>query len=113
MDNLPTDTISIIFEYLDTKDLIRCTRTCWKFRNTFRKYIGKCKLNLNYCNQITDEGLKYLKGVHTIYLEYCNQLTDEGLKYLSGVQNINLRECNQITDEGLKYLAGVQKILKR
>ncbi|HMP30619.1 MAG TPA: F-box protein, partial [Saprospiraceae bacterium] len=67
MDNLSSEAISIIFEYLDTKDLILSSRTCWKFRNTFRKYIGKYKLDLTG-KKITDEGLKYLAGVHTINL---------------------------------------------
>ncbi|HMP28587.1 MAG TPA: F-box protein, partial [Saprospiraceae bacterium] len=89
MENLPVDIISIIFEYLDTKDLILSSRTCWKFRNTFRKYIGKYKLDLrNYCKKITNEGLKYLKGVHTIDIEGCKKITNEGLKYLKGVHTI-------------------------
>ncbi|HMP28440.1 MAG TPA: F-box protein, partial [Saprospiraceae bacterium] len=79
MEYLAPDVISIIFGYLNTKDLIRSTRTCWKFRNTFRKYIGKYKLDLS-CTKITDEGLKYLADVHTINLRECNQITDEGLK---------------------------------
>ncbi|HMP30087.1 MAG TPA: F-box protein, partial [Saprospiraceae bacterium] len=82
MDNLPTDIISIIFGYLKTKDLILSSCTCWKFRNTFRKYIGKYKLNLKG-KKITDDGLKYLGSsgtVHTINLKYCKKITDEGLK---------------------------------
>ena len=40
-------------------------------------------LNLKHCNiifkwkQITDSGLEYLKGVHTIYLLNCNKITDK------------------------------------
>ena len=33
---------------------------------------------------ITDKGLEYLKGVHTIYLWRCQNITDEGLECLKG-----------------------------
>jgi len=47
-----------------------------KFFPNFRKvYFNDC------CEQITDEGLKHLKGVHTIDLSFCDKITDEGLKH--------------------------------
>ena len=46
--------------------------------------------------KLTDQGLKYLKGVHTINLYRCEKITDEGLKYLSGVHTINLSSCEKI-----------------
>ena len=48
-----------------------------------------------------------LEGVHKIYLHGCNQITDQGLQYLKRVHIINLTYCQQITDQGLKYLEGV------
>ena len=35
--------------------------------------------------RITDKGLEYLKGVHTINLWNCTKITDKGLEYLKGV----------------------------
>ena len=41
-------------------------------------------------NEITDDGLAYLKDVQTIDLSYCNQITDSGLIHLKGVDSLNL-----------------------
>ena len=41
------------------------------------------------CQNITDKGLEYLKGVHTINLGY-TKITDKGLEYLKDVHTINL-----------------------
>ncbi|HMP32461.1 MAG TPA: F-box protein, partial [Saprospiraceae bacterium] len=96
MDNLPTDIIGIIFEHLDTKNLIFICRTCRKFRNTFRKYIGKYKIDLSsHCDKIKDEDLIYFAGVQHIELRNCKKITDKGLKYLKGVHTINLWYCNK------------------
>lgn len=49
--------------------------------------------------------------VHTIDLRFCDQITDNGLEYLKGVQTINLSNCNKI-DKGSEYLKGA-KIYKK
>nr|HMP31047.1 hypothetical protein [Saprospiraceae bacterium] len=57
---------------------------------------------LGYCKKITDEGLKYLDGVHTIDLTCCNKITDEGLKYLKdGNPNVKIKILNL---KSAKYL---------
>ena len=57
------------------------------------------------CTKITDKGLEYLKGVHTINLGNVQNITDKGLEYLEGVHTICLNNTN-ITDKGLEYLKG-------
>ena len=44
---------------------------------------------------MTDQGLQYFNGVHTINLGNCSQLTDQCLQYLIGVHTINLNNCSQ------------------
>jgi hypothetical protein len=42
-------------------------------------------LNIKWCLNITDEGLKHLKNItHGLNLECCN-ITDKGLKYLTNM----------------------------
>ena len=48
------------------------------------------KLNLRMLqNKITDHDLSYLSEVHTIDLNWCKNITNEGLQYLSGVNNLS------------------------
>ena len=66
-------------------------------------------------NKLTDQGLQYLNGVHTINLSYCRQITDQGLQYLTDKSAITsgklkgvhilIYQCNQLTDQSLQYLA--------
>jgi len=72
--------------------------------NSKLKYFKNCTiLNLSYCHNITDEGLKYLSNYTTLDLS-CLKITDDGLKYLSNCRSLKLYNCN-ITDKGLKYLS--------
>ena len=81
-----------------------------KFNFAFlKRNIKYFKFNLRN-TFITDKGLQYFKGVHTINLSDCDQITDGGLEYLKGVHTINLNGCNKITDKGLEYLKGVHII---
>ncbi len=108
---LSVDTLSIVFEFLDTKQLILASRTCKRWRHTFLKYIGKYKIDLLLRNgKITNEHLAYFKGVQSINLYGCKQITDEGLKHLHGIQSINLSWCAKVTDHGLLHLRGVRVI---
>ena len=80
-----------------------------KITDTGLQYLtGVHTINLSDCHQITDTGLQYLTGVNTINISYCNKITDTGLQYLKGVHIIFLNGCNKITDTGLKYLKGAQ-----
>ena len=71
------------------------------------------ELDLGYCNNITDEGLKHLKGMKKLKkldLWGC-KITDEGLSYLEGLQSLeflSLWGCKNITDEGLKHLEDME-----
>ena len=38
-----------------------------------------------------------LKGVHTIDLDGCYEITDQGLQYLEGVHTVSLHDCIKIT----------------
>src|SRR5207245_524185 len=123
------DILVYILNLITTKELIKFSQINKYFMNFFKRNIKWFKINcsnsiimdegLEYlkdvhtidlydCNQITDKGLAYLKGVHTIDIRGCNQITDKGLEYLKGVHTINLYGCNQITDKGLEYLKGAK-----
>ena len=71
---------------------------------------GVKKISLCWCKKITGNGLEVLKGVKEINLCGCNQITDNGLEVLQGVKEIDLSGCNQITDNGLKFLEGAEII---
>ena len=60
-------------DYIDLKKLIK-------------KYNRIYTLDLYSNTNITDEGLKSLKGVHTLYLSSNTNITDEGLKSLKGAK---------------------------
>src|SRR5438874_1265859 len=99
---LYNDILVYIMNLITTKELIKFSQINKYFMNFFKRNIKWFKINCS-C-EITDKGLKYLKGVHTINLYNCNKITDKGLKYLKGVHTINLACCNKITDKGLEYL---------
>jgi hypothetical protein len=57
------------------------------------------KINLKWCNKLTDKSLLLLEYTHTLNLFGCNEITDEGLKHLKSIHTLNLWGCYQITDE--------------
>uniref|UniRef100_A0A8C3PHJ7 [histone H3]-dimethyl-L-lysine(36) demethylase n=1 Tax=Calidris pygmaea TaxID=425635 RepID=A0A8C3PHJ7_9CHAR len=69
------------------------------------------KLNLSYCNHVTDQSINLLTAVGTttrdslteINLSDCNKVTDQCLSYFKRCGNIcqiDLRYCKQVTKEG-------------
>lgn len=68
-------------------------------------------LDLNGCNNLTDEGLEFiynLTNLKELYLGYCSNLTDEGLEFISNLTNLkilNLCCCKNLTGEGIKSLS--------
>src|SRR5439155_451490 len=125
------DILVYILNLITTKELIKFSQINKYFMNFFKRNIKWFRIDcsgsiitdegleylkdvhtvdLTYCNKITDKGLEYLKGVHTINLHLCNKITDKRLEYLKGVHTINFTHCNQITDKGLEYLKGVHTI---
>ena len=73
------------------------------------------KINLSYCTNITNEGLKIISNTkyninNSINLALCRNITDRGLKYLSNFRYIDLHGCNNITERGLLYLINCVRI---
>ena len=70
------------FEYF--LDIILISKT---IKNYVQKNLRHLIKNLN-CSEsrITDKGIYYLKGIHTLDISYCFQITDKGISYLKGIQ---------------------------
>jgi len=64
--------------------------------------------------QVTDAGLKHLKGLTDLYGLDLNrtQVTDAGLKHLKGMTSLRTLQLNQtqVTDAGLKHLKGMTSL---
>ena len=43
---------------------------------------GICRLFMNGCELVTDEGLEHLSGIRELYAHGCPLLTDDGLAQL-------------------------------
>lgn len=73
-------------------------------------------LILGYNNNITDDGIKYLvrmKSLYMLNLMGCPNITDEGIKNLATMSTLDsliLDGCVSITDEGLKYLYNMKNL---
>jgi hypothetical protein len=65
-------------------------------------------LDLTDCN-ITDEGLKYIRNVHSLKLKGCERITGNGVKYLGNVHTLNLSKC-KIMNQDLKYIENVHTL---
>ena len=92
---------SIIMSYLKTNINLELLKSHKYYRYIFERYPRFINLDFTW-SKITDNDLKYLKGVHSINL-LCKNITDKGLIYLKGVHSITLAYTD-ITDKGLKYL---------
>ena len=66
------------------------------------------KLYLENNTNITNEGLRWLQGVHTLDLWSNTNVTNEGLKWLQGVHTLNLWSNTKITNEGLRWLVSYE-----
>ena len=108
MNKLGVDVLSEIFSYLSIRDCLRFVLVSKTWERSFKKGLWKRSINLSF-TEVTDEGLKWLQGVHTIDLRWI-KVTDEGLKWLQGVHTIDLRYNTKVTDEGMKWLQGVHTI---
>ena len=65
------------------------------------------------CCDITDEGLKYLSdngNLHTLYLTTCRYITDGGIKLLGNLHTLKIECCRYITDEGIKHLGNLHTL---
>jgi Leucine-rich repeat (LRR) protein len=103
--------------YKFPKKYLKFVITCkvkFKLRDKHLQYfIGVHSLYIfnHYSEHITDEGLKYLKGIKNLILSNNQNITDKGLKYLKGIKSLNLLYNKHITDEGLKYLKGIKNLI--
>jgi len=101
-------------------------------KNLYGEPIKGIRVFLDHCNTITDNQLKYFKGVHTLELFGCktnisdigweylrgihtlkianSNITDSGLQYLRGIHTLNIQYCANITDTGLQYLRGIRAL---
>jgi hypothetical protein len=76
---------------------------------SFWRYVGLTKIDLSYCDKLTDGGIgelaRHCTGLTTVNLSRCYELTDGGLcelaRHCAGLTTVNLSHCNKLTDGGL------------
>ena len=62
-----------------------------------------------YCNNVTGEGLKYLRNITHDVMIRGKYVTDEFLRNLTNItHNLDIGDCDLITDEGLKHLKNLK-----
>ena len=61
---------------------------------------GVAYVNLTICQWLKDDHLKWLRGVHTIWMGLCN-ITDAALVHLQGIHTLKLASCYDVTDKGM------------
>ncbi|CAI0422489.1 unnamed protein product [Linum tenue] len=67
-------------------------------------------------SNVTDSGFSYLrvcKNLESLGLDYCERLSDLGLKEIGGLsklESLNINWCNCITDDDLKHLSGLTSL---
>ena len=72
--------------------------------------------NLSHCSNVTDRALERLPlRMMTLCLDYCWQITDEGLgsiaRHCTNLRYLSLFGCAQITDEGMEPSFCAPKLL--
>ena len=72
---------SIIMSYLKSDINLELLKSHKNYRYIFKRYPRFVKFYFTGKN-INDNDLKYLKGVKNIILDNCNNITNEGLIYL-------------------------------
>ena len=83
MNTLNYDIFLLIFSHLNSYDILSFSMTSYCFKNCFSHVISYFKFAIDLSHsQITNNGLKYFKDVHTINLKSCRQITDNGLIHL-------------------------------
>jgi hypothetical protein len=65
-------------------------------------------IDLYRCDQISDDGLKYLRNVQTIQINRCDRITDNGLLHLQNTSRIAIHNNKNITNNGIKTLKNVR-----
>lgn len=80
------------------------------------------RLDLSYCNHITDQSVNILTAAGTttrdslthVNLSVCNRVTDQSLTYFKRCGNIchiDLRYCKQVTKEGCEQFIAEMSVI--
>ena len=111
----PLDCLGVIISFLvykfeDFLNIILLSKTINFYVTKNLHYLIK---NLNCSkSQITDKGISYLKGIHTLDISWCDQITDKGISYFKRIHTLDISYCFQITDKGISYLKGIHTLVK-
>lgn len=62
------------------------------------------KIDLSYCDNITDNSVKYLGECYMLILDHCHQITDDSVQYLGNCHILDLSVCQKLTVESIKHL---------
>ena len=131
MDNLCSSLIYEIIKHLKGKDILilKCLSPKFnkvvdyiiKFYNIdfyfiqvgicdihLKNFIKSKKVNLIYCKNISDNGLKYLKNVENLVIKN-DKVTGEFIKSLKNLKSLSINGDNFI-GENLKYLQKIEKL---
>ena len=65
---------------------------------------GIMNINLSWCQQITDEGLKYLSRCKIVNISSCVKINDDGIAHLTECENLNAAYCYLIKGYSFQYL---------
>ena len=108
MEEQPLDILRSIFEDFNTLELIKLRLVSQAWRDMIERAVNVHKI---YCNnKFCDKYLYILRNAEWIDMRFCRQITDNGLKQLQKVKVLNIAGCHKITDLGLSYLAHIEKI---
>jgi hypothetical protein len=84
---------------------------CEEISDDGLKYLKDMRgVDIDECDKITDNGLIHLQHINRVILYNNKNITNAGLKHLSNINHIDLSSCEKINDEGLEYLSNVQTV---
>jgi hypothetical protein len=92
--------MAVVFDYLDSNDLIRCNETNVFTENEWFSIISQMKAMIRIAYP---EHIKNFRTARFVSL-YGGLLEDQDLKELKGLYTLNSSEYHYLTDVGLKYL---------
>eukprot|EP01043_Picozoa_sp_COSAG02_P027110 COSAG02_NODE_1583_length_11821_cov_31.279389_7_plen_660_part_00 len=97
-------------------ELRRCPRVPDLSLELFVPYRNLRVLALDYCVQITDDGLGYLRGMYelqSLSLEACANVTVRGIRSLQDLRkltSLNLNQLRNLTDEAMAAVRGMVRL---
>ena len=85
---------------------------CHQITDNGIKYLKNCRvLNLCGCTDITGKNLELLEKLHTINLDLCNFVTDENIRSLTKLSSLSVEKCFRITDDSVLYLSNLTTLV--